>query len=603
VISGLSPSSATAGGAAFTLTVNGSGFVSTSTVQWNGSAVPTSYVSASQLNASISANLIATQNSVSVTVLSSGALASNAVSFTINPAGPAISGLSPNSLIAGGPAFQLTVNGSGFVSGSNVQWNGSPVATSYVSATQLTATIPASLIASPGSATVTVLNSGTGASNAATFVVFSPNPSLQTISHIVDGGGWRSSVILVNTDTVPALYAVNFRSDAGVSYAPPLALGAATGSIPVGGSTIIETADTASATTEGWAAVTSNQSVGGTAIFRYDPWSQEAAVPLLTSGGTKLEIPYQVGSGLALGIALANPVATQTANITEVIRDQNGNQLASRALTLPALNHTAFNPTFPTTIAGGGVVEYDSSVNIFGLGIRSAPEGSGLAFTSLDAVLPLAASTKTISHIVDGGGWRSSIVLVNTDTVPASYTVSFRNDAGGSYVPPLALGAATGTIPVGGSTIIETADTASATTEGWAAVTSSQSIGGTAIFRYDPWSQEAAVPLLTSGGTKLEIPWQVGNGLALGVALANPSATQTANITEVIRDQNGNQLSSRTLTLAALNHAAFNPTFPTTVTAGGVVEYDSNVNIFGLGIRSAPEGAGLAFTSVRANYK
>jgi len=125
----------------------------------------------------------------------------------------------------------------------------------------------------------------------------------------------------------------------------------------VGGSTIIETADTASATTEGWAAVTSSQSVGGTAIFDTIRGARKRPFPLLTSGGTKLEIPYQVGSGLALGVALANPVATQTANITEVIRDQNGNQLASRALTLPALNHTAFNPTFPTTIAGGGVVE------------------------------------------------------------------------------------------------------------------------------------------------------------------------------------------------------------------------------------------------------
>ena len=37
------------------------------------------------------------------------------------------------------------------------------------------------------------------------------------------------------------------------------------------------------------------------------------------------------------------------------------------------------------------------------------------------------------------------------------------------------------------------------------------------------------------------------------------------------------------------------------INGGRVVEYDSNVNIFELGIRSAPEG--LAFTSVRAAYK
>jgi len=162
-----------------------------------------------------------------------------------------------------------------------------------------------------------------------TFVVNGSSVRVQTMSHIADGAGWRSTIILENTDTVLALYTVSFWSDAGASYVPQLASGTTSGSIPVGGSTIIETADIASALTEGWAQVTSSQSIGGAAIFRYDPWSQEAAVPLLTSGSGTLRIPYQVGNGLALGIALANPSAAQTANITEIIRDQNGNQLAS----------------------------------------------------------------------------------------------------------------------------------------------------------------------------------------------------------------------------------------------------------------------------------
>jgi hypothetical protein len=50
------PSSTTAGGSAFTLTVNGDHFVTTSTVKWNGSARATTYVSATQLTAQISAS-------------------------------------------------------------------------------------------------------------------------------------------------------------------------------------------------------------------------------------------------------------------------------------------------------------------------------------------------------------------------------------------------------------------------------------------------------------------------------------------------------------------------------------------------------------------
>jgi hypothetical protein len=292
--------------------------------------------------------------------------------------------------------------------------------------------------------------------------------------------------------------------------------------------------------------VTSSNAIGGTAIFRYDPTSQEAAVPLLTSGGATLEIPYQVGNGFALGVALANPSATQTATVTEVTRDLNGNHLSSRTFTIAPMSHFATNPPALTNLTGSGVVEYDSNISIFGLGIRLDVN----AFTSIDAVLPQAPSTKTISHVADGMGWRSSMLLVNTDTVAAPYTVTFWKDNGtagsgtGSSIVSLVLAStsapASGTIPVGGSVTIQTADSdPNNLTEGWAQVTSSQSIDGTAVFRYDPTSQEAAVPLLTSGGASLEIPYQVGNGFALGVALANPSATQTATVTEVTRDLNG----------------------------------------------------------------
>lgn len=86
---------------------------------------------------------------------------------------PAISSLSPTSATAGGAAFTLTVNGSSFVSGAAVRWNGSNRTTSFVGATQLTAQIPASDIASAGTASVTVFNPspGGGTSNAISFTV------------------------------------------------------------------------------------------------------------------------------------------------------------------------------------------------------------------------------------------------------------------------------------------------------------------------------------------------------------------------------------------------------------------------------------------------
>lgn len=75
---------------------------------------------------------------------------------------PVASALAPASAPAGGADFTLTVTGSGFVPGSTVEWNNSPRITTMVSATQLTATIYASDIATMGTAQVTVVNPGNG---------------------------------------------------------------------------------------------------------------------------------------------------------------------------------------------------------------------------------------------------------------------------------------------------------------------------------------------------------------------------------------------------------------------------------------------------------
>src|SRR5437899_1891166 len=67
-LTALSPSSAVATGAAFTLTATGSNFTAQSVVQWNGSARSTTYVSATQLTAQIAAADIAAVGSASITV-------------------------------------------------------------------------------------------------------------------------------------------------------------------------------------------------------------------------------------------------------------------------------------------------------------------------------------------------------------------------------------------------------------------------------------------------------------------------------------------------------------------------------------------------------
>src|SRR6266566_2379778 len=257
-ITSLNPSSSPGCGQ-FTLTVNGTNFVTTSTVRWNGTALTTAFVSSTQLTATVTAALVASPGTASVTVVNPtpGGGTSNAQTFTINvpptpvitspltatgtvgtafsyqitatncPASynatplppvlsvntstglisgtpttagvysvtisatnaggtgtatlvitinnpvPTTTSISPNCVMPGSASFTLTVTGTNFVSGSVVMFGGTSLTPTSSSSTQLTVTVPASLVATAGTVSVTVVNPspGGGTSNAQTFTI------------------------------------------------------------------------------------------------------------------------------------------------------------------------------------------------------------------------------------------------------------------------------------------------------------------------------------------------------------------------------------------------------------------------------------------------
>ena len=169
MISTLAPTTVTAGNAAFQLVVTGTNFLPSATVEWNGSVIPTTFDSATQLTAQVTAAQVAAVASVPVTVLNDPAAGgtSNVVQLAIVAPSPVtVTSLTPAGLNAGAPATVLTVTGSGFLTSSVVQWNGTSLTTTYVSATSLTATVPAADLISPASVSVTVTN-GSGAASSA----------------------------------------------------------------------------------------------------------------------------------------------------------------------------------------------------------------------------------------------------------------------------------------------------------------------------------------------------------------------------------------------------------------------------------------------------
>jgi len=186
-ISTLSPTSAMAGAAKQTLTINGTNFLSSSTVTYNAVAHDATFVNSTQLTISLSTSDQATAGSYAVVLTNPtpGGGASNAMGFMVNNPAPAISSLSPASATAGAAAQTLTINGTNFLSTSTVTYNAAPHAATFVSTTKLTIPLSANDQATEGNYPVVVTNPGPGggASNSVNFVVNAANSVEVTITN------------------------------------------------------------------------------------------------------------------------------------------------------------------------------------------------------------------------------------------------------------------------------------------------------------------------------------------------------------------------------------------------------------------------------------
>jgi 6-phosphogluconolactonase (cycloisomerase 2 family) len=200
-ITTISPNTAVAGGAAFTLTINGTNFVASSMVNFGGSAPATTFVNSTQLTSAIPASSIGASGTLPVTVTNPapGGGTSNPINFTVTSAGsssvPTISALFPSCAPAGEQLVDstdnlLTVVGTNFDPSSVVRWNGSDrPTTSNGSVNGLVAQISASDIAAAGTSAVTVFNPvpGGGSSNSLTFTITTGAVDPQSIA--VDPAG------------------------------------------------------------------------------------------------------------------------------------------------------------------------------------------------------------------------------------------------------------------------------------------------------------------------------------------------------------------------------------------------------------------------------
>jgi len=176
VISSISPTTQVAGSSSLVIAITGTGFVPTTTIDVNGAGRTTTYVSATQVNVTLSTSDVVATGTLSLTAVNSapGGGTSAVVTLPVNNPAPGTIHLSPSALPVGATSpATVTVNGTSFVSSSVVNVNGAPRATTYVNATTLTFDATVADQATQGYLTITVTTPapGGGVSTVASLII------------------------------------------------------------------------------------------------------------------------------------------------------------------------------------------------------------------------------------------------------------------------------------------------------------------------------------------------------------------------------------------------------------------------------------------------
>ena len=217
------------------------------------------------------------------------------------------------------------------------------------------------------------------------------------VSQVASGGGWKTSLYLVNASTASVPVVVKFWSNTGTLLSLPLTVtqlggtqistaSSVSATVATNSTLLIESTSQATTETTGWAEVIATGNITGYGVFHYTSVSgdqSEGTIPLEATFQPSFIMPYDATNGFSSGVALTNLVAAQTI-VTATVWNDTGSQLAAKTITLPSNGHTAFAlaDQFPSTISHRGIIEFKApaTANITGLGLRINPEGG---FTSI----------------------------------------------------------------------------------------------------------------------------------------------------------------------------------------------------------------------------
>lgn len=224
-------------------------------------------------------------------------------------------------------------------------------------------------------------------------------PSDQVFPHIAVGGGWRTTIVIVNIGTPATNFELRFYSETGqplpVTFRnPPLGelitVTSVRGRLAPGASFQYELVDSGPVRT-GWATLAYDSAqtrIGGYATFRQTVTGRpdfEALVPLSALDDHKFYMPFDNTQGVATAMAIANPDPTRSITVTLQFLGIDGTPIRTESLLLPPLGQTSFliGDRFTPLANRVGTVYAQSSLDrLSALGLRFNT-GAGNAFSSI----------------------------------------------------------------------------------------------------------------------------------------------------------------------------------------------------------------------------
>ncbi len=223
-------------------------------------------------------------------------------------------------------------------------------------------------------------------------------PASSVFPHLVNGGGWKTSLYLVNESaSAPVNYTLTFRGDTAqpvlVSFTDGRRDNQISGTIAAGGLAILDTPGldsdplvVASAT------LSSAATLSGFIVFRERQAGQpdrEATAPLTNALAHGLIFPFDNTTGFEFSVALTLVCSpNSTALLTAIATDEGGAPLGQSELKMTRGGHTAFMAAdqLPGTKGKRGVIRVGSpapqgaSIQLAGLGLRFSHSGALTAF-------------------------------------------------------------------------------------------------------------------------------------------------------------------------------------------------------------------------------